>query len=73
MKSQVGPGSKKLSSLLDFTKWFSKEEITVVGFFKKDSDLKKSFLNVADKLREKISFAHSEEDEVLNEQKVESV
>lgn len=72
MKSQVGPGSKKLSSLLDFTKWFAKEEVTVVGFFKKDSDLKKAFLNVADKLREKVSFAHTEEDEVLNDQKVES-
>lgn len=71
MKSQVGPGSRKLSSLTDFLKWIGREDVTVVGFFKKDSDLKKSFLNVADKLREKVNFAHSEDEEVLKEQKVE--
>lgn len=66
MKSQVGPGSRVLSSVDDFEKITSKDEVVVVGFFNKDSDLKTAFLSLADKLREKVSFAHSSNEEVLS-------
>lgn len=66
MKSQVGPGSKVLNSIDDFEKITSKDEVVVVGFFNKDSDLKTAFLSLADKLREKVSFAHSSNEEVLS-------
>jgi protein disulfide-isomerase A3 len=65
MKSQVGPSSKELKSLDDFTKFTSKQEVTVVGFFKADSDLQKAFVKLADLLREKYSFAHSSDEAVL--------
>lgn len=66
MKSQVGPGSKVLNSVDDFKAATSKDEVIVIGFFSKDSELKTAFLSLADKLREKVSFAHSTNEEVLS-------
>ncbi len=65
MKSQVGPGSKVLVSVEEYKIAVGKSEVVVVGFFKEDSELKSTFLNLADKLREKVSFAHSTAEEVL--------
>lgn len=66
MKAQVGPGSKTISSVEEFNKILSKDDVVIFGFFKEDSDLKSTFLNLADKLREKISFAHATEESVLS-------
>lgn len=66
MKSQVGPGSKELTSVDDFKVFTSKDDIVIVGFFKKDSELKTNFLNLADKMREKITFGHSTTEDVLS-------
>lgn len=66
MKAQVGPGSKVISSVEDFNKVTSKDDVVIVGFFKKDSDLKSTFMNLADKLREKVAFAHTTEESVLS-------
>ncbi|XKL64506.1 hypothetical protein PGB90_004592 [Kerria lacca] len=65
MKSQVGPGSKELLTVDDLKNFINKDEVVIVGFFKKDTDLKKTFLQVADKLREKISFAHTTVEDIL--------
>lgn len=71
MKSQVGPGSKTLATVDEFKAFTSKDEVVVVGFFSADSELKTNFLNLADKLREKITFGHSTAEEVLSAASVE--
>lgn len=66
MKAQVGPSSKELKSPECLKGFLSSEkEAGVVGFFEKDSDLKSSFLKLADKLREKVRFAHTSASELL--------
>lgn len=69
MKAQVGPSSKEITSVADFEKFLkSEQEVAVVGFFEKESDLKAAFLKLADKLREKVRFAHSTYKDVLEKQ-----
>ncbi|XP_066158872.1 protein disulfide-isomerase A3 [Euwallacea fornicatus] len=69
MKSQVGPASRELKAIADLEKLLSGEkESVVVGFFEKESDLKAAFLQLANKLREKVQFAHSSFKEVLDKQ-----
>ena len=69
MKAQVGPSSKEVSSVADLEKFLRVEgEVSVVGFFEKESDLKTAFLKLADKLREKVRFAHSTYKAVLENQ-----
>lgn len=71
MKSQVGPSSKELTSVEEFEKFLKVEnDVSVVGFFEKESDLKTAFLKLADKLREKVRFAHSTFKDVLEKQGV---
>ncbi|XP_060537218.1 protein disulfide-isomerase A3 [Cylas formicarius] len=66
MKAQVGPSSKELSSVSDLDQLLAKEkEPVVVGFFEKETDLKGVFLKVADKLREKVKFAHTSYKELV--------
>lgn len=65
MQSQVGPSSKELSSLADLDKFTSKDDVAVVGCFEKETDLKGAYLKVADKLREKVRFAHSSSKDIL--------
>lgn len=66
MQSQVGPSSKDLLTVEDLEKFTSKDDSTVVGCFEKETDLKGAFLKVADKLREKVRFAHSSAKSVLD-------
>lgn len=69
MKAQVGPSSKELNSNEELEKFLKAEnEVSVVGFFEKESDLKAAFLKLADKLREKVRFAHSTYKDVLEKQ-----
>lgn len=71
MKAQVGPSSKELTSLEEFEKFLKAEnDVSVVGFFEKESDLKTAFLKLADKLREKVRFAHSSYKAVLEKEGV---
>lgn len=65
MRAQVGPSSKDLGTVKDFEDFIGKDEVSVIGFFEGDSDLKGSFLKLADKLREKVRFAHSSNAAVL--------
>lgn len=66
MKSQVGPGSKILVTPDDLKQFTGKNEVVIAGFFNADSDLKNNFLNLADKLREKVAFGHSTVDDVIS-------
>lgn len=60
MKAQVGPSSKEVTSIEELDKYLNAEpDVTVVGFFEKETELKGAFLKVADKLREKVRFAHT--------------
>ncbi|CAG9817020.1 unnamed protein product [Phaedon cochleariae] len=71
MKAQVGPSSKELKNADDLKKLLAAEkESTVVGFFEKESDLKVAFLKIADKLREKVKFAHTSSKDLLKAQGV---
>lgn len=68
MRAQVGPSSKSLESVEEFEKFIAKDEVGVVGFFEKESDLKGAFLALADKLREKVRFGQSTNSAVLKAQ-----
>lgn len=68
LKAQVGPSSRELSSVADFEDFTNKDDVVVVGFFEKETDLKGGFLKVADKLREKVNFGHSTTKAVLEKE-----
>lgn len=68
MKAQVGPSSKELSIVADLEKFLAYNDVSVIGFFEKESDLKVAFLKLADKMREKVRFAHSTHADVLKKQ-----
>lgn len=70
MKAQVGPSSKELTCVADLDKFLAYNDVSVVGFFEKESDLKVAFLKLADKQREKVRFAHSTHSDVLKKQGV---
>lgn len=71
MKTQVGPASKELKSVADLETFLASEkESVVIGFFEKESDLKAAFFKLAEKLRERVQFAHSTYEEVLKHQDV---
>lgn len=59
MRAQVGPSSKDLDSQADFDKFLSNADVSVVGFFTKEDGLKETYLKLANKLREKVRFAHT--------------
>lgn len=66
MKAQVGPSSKEVSSLEELEKYLGADaDVTIVGLFEKETELKGAFLKIADKLREKVRFAHSSFKDVL--------
>nr|CAD7579510.1 unnamed protein product [Timema californicum] len=66
MKSQVGPSSKDLNKDSELEEFINKEDVAVVGFFEKESDLKSAFLKVADALREKVRFGHTSNRDLLS-------
>lgn len=71
MKAQVGPSSVELKTADCLAKFLGAEkESSVVGFFEKESDLKAAFMKIADKLREKVRFAHTSYKELLDKQGV---
>jgi len=59
MRSQVGPSAKELLNVKAAEDFVAKEDVSVVGFFEGNSDLKSSFAKVADKLRESVRFGVS--------------
>uniref|UniRef100_A0A6M2DV45 Protein disulfide-isomerase n=1 Tax=Xenopsylla cheopis TaxID=163159 RepID=A0A6M2DV45_XENCH len=65
MRAQVGPSSKDITSLSQLEAFLKPNEVAVVGFFKKETDLKGEFLKLADKMREKVRFAHTSSKDVL--------
>ncbi|KAL5234942.1 hypothetical protein ACI65C_002352 [Semiaphis heraclei] len=66
MKSQVGPSSKDLSSEDIIKNFLSKNEVVVVGFFETETDLKGKFIQLANKLREKVNFGHTTSQSVID-------
>lgn len=65
MRAQVGPSSRDLLNLASYEAMLAKDEVVVIGFFEKETDLKGEFLKTADKMREEVTFAHSSDEEVL--------
>ncbi|CAH0727570.1 unnamed protein product, partial [Brenthis ino] len=65
MRAQVGPSSKDLTSVESFENFIAKDEVVVVGFFEKETDLKGKFLKTADVMREQVVFGHSSAKDVL--------
>jgi len=69
MKAQVGPSSKELTSVAEFESFLKAEsDVSVIGFFEKETDLKAAFIKLADKLREKVRFAHTSYKDLLKKQ-----
>ncbi|CAB3256310.1 unnamed protein product [Arctia plantaginis] len=66
MRAQVGPSSKELTSADAYEAFLAKDEVVVIGFFEKETDLKGDFLKTADKLREEVAFGHSSFKDVLD-------
>lgn len=68
MRAQVGPASRELNNVEAFDKFLAVQEASVVGFFKKESDLKGTFLKYADSVRETLRAGHSTDPAVLKKQ-----
>jgi protein disulfide isomerase family A protein 3 len=68
MRAQVGPASRDLLDLDALENFLKVEEPSVVGFFKKETELKGTFLKYADQQREKLRFGHSSAAAVLEKQ-----
>jgi protein disulfide isomerase family A protein 3 len=68
MRAQVGPSSKDILTVESFEAFLKVNEPSVIGFFKKESDLKGVFTQYADKMREKIRFGHVSAQAVLDKQ-----
>lgn len=66
MKAQVGPSSKDLFSEEAINLFLSKDEVVVVGYFETETDLKGKFIQLSNKLREKVNFGHSTSKSVLD-------
>ena len=65
MRAQVGPSSKELRTVKDYEAFLNKNDVVVIGFFEKETDLKGDFLKTADKMREEVDFGHTSAKEVL--------
>lgn len=65
MRAQVGPSSKDILTVAEYEAFTSKDDVVVVGFFEKETDLKGEFLKTADKMREEVTFGHSSANDVL--------
>lgn len=62
MKAQVGPASKEVKTKGELESLLKRDETVILGVFKeKDSSLHKVFQKVADKERERYTFAHTHE------------
>ncbi|XP_022914992.2 protein disulfide-isomerase A3 [Onthophagus taurus] len=67
MKAQVGPSSKELKDLSALEKFLVADmDVSIIGLFEKESDLKSTFFKLADKEREKLRFGHSTHKEVMD-------
>lgn len=65
MKSQVGPASKPITSSDDMDRVLSQLEVVVVAFAAEDSELLKTFLKLADVLRNDVNLAHTSDPELM--------
>ncbi|XP_072004499.1 protein disulfide-isomerase A3 [Engystomops pustulosus] len=67
LKKQAGPASVDLKSVEEFDKFISDTDASVVGFFRSLYDTAHSeYLKVANTLREKYRFAHTDENELVD-------
>jgi len=64
MASQVGPASKKLTSVEEAERFLSKPEPAVI-FFGEESSLHSAFMGAADLLRENVRFGHTADSAAL--------
>lgn len=73
MRSQVGPASKELKGLDCRRAFLDGDEVSIIGYFKKDdSPLSAAFHAVSKKLREKARFAHTSARSLLEKEGLEN-
>lgn len=65
MRAQVGPSSREIKNVAEYEAFLSKDDVVVIGFFEKETDLKGEFDKAANKMREEVVFGHTTYEEVL--------
>lgn len=72
MLGKIGPNSKELSSEADLEKFLTYGDVSVIGFFIEESDMKVAFFKIAEQMRDKVRFGHSFNLDILKKQGLEN-
>lgn len=70
IRGKIGPSSKELSSQNDLDKFLTYEDVSVIGIFQEESDMRTAFFKIAEQMHDKVRFGHTFRLEVLYKQEL---